>query len=343
MRDYRNIFNKVVPYHTDNSMSLYEFVGRLYEYLKDFEGSLDEAHEKIDEFVKSFIMELDETTNKILTEWHDDGTLAELINLVWDDKAEKYYVDNLVNQTANSLMNKITDNKQEIDENTTKINALYPYEYLENGTDLHTVGVGVHALGSTGQYVNGLDESTMYGVLSVTEVYPRKFLVFHDVYNRVYIKVYSGTTWSSWEKLVSGSEFNQVVGENTTKIGENTTKINENTAKIGANTTKIDGNTTKINANTTKTNENTTKIGALYPSGNLPSGTDLHTVGAGVHALGSNDYVNGISQGVSMYGVLSVTVTSPRRYLTYHDMGNNFYVKTYNGTAWSAWKEITGA
>lgn len=60
MRDYRHIFNKVIPYHTDDSMSLYEFVGRLYEYLKDFEGSLDEAHEKIDDM-----------TEQMLTEWKD--------------------------------------------------------------------------------------------------------------------------------------------------------------------------------------------------------------------------------------------------------------------------------
>ena len=108
MRDYRNIFNKVVPYHTDNSMSLYEFVGRLYEYLKDFEGSLEEAHKRIDEFITQFSTDLNDTTKQILTEWHDDGTLAELINLVWEQKADKVYVDNLINQIANTLTNNYT-------------------------------------------------------------------------------------------------------------------------------------------------------------------------------------------------------------------------------------------
>lgn len=140
MRDYRNIFNKVVPYHTDDSMSLYEFVGRLYEYLKDFEGSLDEAHQKIDEFITQFSVDLNDTTKKILTEWHDDGTLEEIISLVWEEKADKTYVDSLVNQTADALTDSLTDVGEHLAQTTTDLKvyaALPPFNVKADGTDQH--------------------------------------------------------------------------------------------------------------------------------------------------------------------------------------------------------------
>lgn len=140
MRDYRHIFNKVVPYHTDDSLSLYEFVGRLYEYLKDFEGSLEEAHGKIDEFITQFSVDLNDTTKKILTEWKNDGTLEGVISLVWEEKADKTYVDNLIDQTANAL----TDNYTQADDSLRdQINASVGERLAQTADDLSSRGVNI--------------------------------------------------------------------------------------------------------------------------------------------------------------------------------------------------------
>ena len=279
MRDYRNIFNKVVPYHTDNSMSLYEFVGKLYDYIKNFEGGLDEIHETIDgfithvtndidefkdsstgemaDFIDRFDAQLDDTTLQILTEWKDDGTLEQIISLVWEGKADKFYVDNLINQTANALDTKITD--VETTANAVKFEPISDsvLDYALNMAGYFKVISTTTAtdVPSGFQYSNGFifrRTST-----SVTVV----LFSYYDS-DKIVSNVYRNDAWQGW-KEIGGSELAQEIA----RVDSDLSAIQQD----------VEANTTNVNA--------------FRYSKTLPVGADLNDVEHGLYFV-SGDILN---------------------------------------------------
>lgn len=93
-----------------------------------------------------------------------------------------------------------------------------------------------------------------------------------------------------------------------------------------------------INAIAQAVETNATYIDSRFPVGNIPNGTDLHTLSTGAYSLGgTGEYTNGIA---NMYGWLEVKEVGGRKYMTFHKFDNTIHVMVVGSAASGEWKEL---